>query len=83
MPSIACLKQQRKDEWIHHFVLVKTEEKYDLEDDASNQAQKDLDSAFKIKFETGSENKFALSLKEKGYLNVDNFNIVQPEGKVS
>ena len=83
MPSIACLKQEREDEWIHYFVLVKPEEIFELEDDASDQSQEDLEEAFRIKFETNSEEKFALSLKNKGYLNVNDFKIVQPENRIS
>lgn len=83
MPSIACLKQERENEWIHHFVLVQPEEGYELEDDASAQAQEDLDTAFKLKFETNSEEKFALSLKSKGYVNVNDFKIVQSEDRIS
>ncbi len=77
MPSVACLKQQQND-WIHHFVLVKLDQKYELEDEASIQATKDLDSAFKIKYQSGSEEKMATYLKDIGYIKVDDFNIVRP-----
>jgi hypothetical protein len=76
MPSLACLKQIRKDEWKYHFVLVKPESVYTDEDEATNEADKDISSSYVIKETGGTDADLAMSLKSKGYLNVDNYNIV-------
>ena len=76
MPSLACLKQIRKDAWKYHFVLVKPESVYTEEDDATNEAEKDFSEAYAVKEAGGTDADLAMSLKRKGYLNVDNYNVV-------
>ena len=76
MPSLACLKQIRNDEWKYHFVLVKPESVYADEDDAVNEAEKDISESYVVKEAGGTDADLAMSLKSKGYLNVDNYNIV-------
>ena len=76
MPSLACLKQTRKDEWKYHFVLVKPESIYSEESDATTEAEDDISDAYAVKEEGGTDADLAVSLRSKGYLNVDNYNIV-------
>lgn len=76
MPSLACLKQIRKDEWKYHFVLVKPESIYTDEDEATNEAEKDISDSYVVKEMGGTDADLAMSLKSRGYLNVDNYNIV-------
>ena len=76
VPSLACLKQIRKDEWKYHFVLVKPESVYAEEDAATNEAEKDISEAYVVKEAGGTDADLAMSLKSKGYLNVGNYNIV-------
>ena len=42
MPSLACLKQTQNDEWIYHFVLVKPENIFPVEDQAVAEAENDI-----------------------------------------
>lgn len=76
-PSIACLKEITLDEWKYHFVLVNSNEIYIEEDDASSRAKEDLEAAFLHKEQTGSDYAVAEHLKSKGYLSVNDFNIVK------
>ena len=76
MPSLACLKQTRKDEWKYHFVLVKPESIYSEESDATTEAEDDISDAYAVKEKGGTDADLAVSLRSKGYLNVDNYNIV-------
>ena len=75
MPSLACLKQIIKDEWKYHFVLIKPESIYAEEDNATNEAEKDISESYVVKEHGGTDADLAMSLKSKGYLNVDNYNI--------
>ncbi len=76
VPSLACLKQTRKDEWKYHFVLVKPESIHTDEDGATNEAEKDISDSYVIKESGGTDAELAMSLKAKGYLSVDNYDIV-------
>ena len=76
MPSLANLKQTQKDEWEYHFVLVKPDSVHSKEDLATAEAENDISEAYKVKSAGGSSAELALELKQKGYLSVDNFNIV-------
>ena len=75
MPSLACLKQVRKDEWKYHFVLVKPESLHSDEDEATNEAEKDISSSYAIKEKGRTDAELAMSLKNKGYVSVDNYKI--------
>ena len=77
MPSIACLKGSMETGWKYHFVLVKSDINYQKEQEAILHATKDLDYAFEQKQMVGSDHAVADSLKSKGYLSVENFNIVK------
>ena len=76
MPSLACLKQIRKDEWKYHFVLVKPESVYTDEDEATKEAEKDIFDSYVVRQAGGTDAELAMSLKNKGYLYVENYNIV-------
>lgn len=75
-PSIACLKRDR-DSWDYHFVLVKPEEVFDDPERATSTATADLNDAFSNKDEAGSDEAVALFLSERGYLAVEDFEIVE------
>ena len=76
MPSLACLKQIRKDEWRYHFVLVKLESLHEDKDEATNEAEMDISNSYVIKEAGGTDAELAMSLKNKGYVSVDNYKIV-------
>jgi len=76
MPSLACLKQIRKDEWKYHFVLVKPESVHLDENEATNEAERDISHSYVIKEAGGTDAELAMSLKGKGYVSIDNYNIV-------
>jgi len=76
IPSLACLKQTQNDEWIYHFVLVKPENIFSVEDQAVAEAENDIAEAYKVKHIGGTDAELAMELKQRGYLSVDNFNIV-------
>ena len=76
MPSIACLKLMRSGEWIYHFVLVNPNQALPDEDQAVIQAGEDLSVAFKLKNRRDMDAAVAMDLKSKGYVSVDDFNIV-------
>ena len=77
MPSIACLKGSMETGWKYHFVLVKSDINYQKEQEAILHATKDLDYDLEQKQMVGSDQAVADSLKSKGYLSVENFNIVK------
>lgn len=76
MPSIACLKLMQSGEWIYHFVLVNPNQVLPEEDQAVIQAGEDLSVAFELKNERGMDAAVAMDLTSKGYVSVDDFNIV-------
>jgi len=73
MSSVICYKQITPDEWRDHFCLVNPTQYFDKEDDASLQATSDLDEATTLKSFSGLDSEFAMSLKDKGYANVESF----------
>jgi hypothetical protein len=83
VPSIACLKLVKKNEWDYHFVLVKPHENHLEENQASLQAEKDLEIAFARKHQTGSDYAVAESLKAQGYVNVEGFKIVKDQSPLA
>jgi hypothetical protein len=76
MPSLACLKQIRKDEWKYHFVLVKPESVHFEDNQATAEAENDISEAYNVKDTGGSDVELAMILKIKGYFSVDDYNIV-------
>ena len=73
IPSIACVQEPLMK---YQFVIVHPEKQYAEKDQAAEQAELDLDEAFKIKESAGTEESLALALKEKGYVNLENFKII-------
>ncbi len=76
VPSIACLKEVRPDQWQYHFVLVRPRQVLADEDAASAQARQDLVFAFGQGEQAASE-RVAEALKSLGYVSVDDFRVVQ------
>jgi hypothetical protein len=73
LPSVICYEQVATDEWRDHFCLVNPTQCFDSEDEASAMAGKDLNHAAAMKSASGSDADFAMSLKNKGYVNVEGF----------
>jgi hypothetical protein len=76
MPSIACLKLMQSGAWNYHFVLVNPNQVLPEEDQAVIQAGEDLSVAFEEKNKRGMDAAVAMDLKSKGYVSVDDFNVV-------
>jgi hypothetical protein len=75
MPSIACLKQVRPDDWKYHFVLVRPEDLHTEEDPAVAEATRDLNTAFASRSQ--GDIAIAQSLKDAGYVSVEDFHVVE------
>ena len=76
LPSIACLEQWRPDEWRYHFVLVKTEADCVTETEAVLESEGDLDKAF---CGGPAPERLAESLRNLGYVRVDDFKVIDKE----
>ena len=76
MPSIACHKQITINKWEYHFVLVNPQNIHRKEEPAVLLAEKDLQSAFEQKQQSGSDTAIGQFLKDKGYISVSDFKIV-------
>jgi hypothetical protein len=68
-----CYAQNGHDEWREHFCLVNPMRRFDVEDEATAQAEADLNEAAAAKAANGSDAAFALALKNKGYVSVEGF----------
>ena len=77
VPSIACFKEIRPEEWDYYYVLVNPQKIFDKENEAGAQAEKDLNNSFQHKEQIGSDYAVAEYLKKAGYLNVENFKIIK------
>ncbi len=73
VPSAICYEQIAPGEWRDHFCLVNPSHCFDEEDEASAHAETDLNAAAGLKSTGGSDADFAMSLKDKGYVKVDDF----------
>ena len=73
IPSAICYEQIAPDKWRDHFCLVNPTQFFDAEDEASAQAEADLNDAGALKSAGGSDADFAMSLKQKGYVKVEDF----------
>jgi hypothetical protein len=73
MPSAICYEQFAPDKWRDHFCLVNPTRCFDTEDEASAQAEADLNDASALKSPGGSDADFAMCLKQKGYVKVEDF----------
>ena len=74
VPSVACLKRGGDDE-NYHYMLVRPEKPCEGEDQASKVAHQDLDSAAAERDRVGTAAAFATSLREAGYVRLDDFHI--------
>lgn len=75
VPSILCYEQSSPGKWSEDFVLAKPSEPHDGEDEAVRSAAKDLNMAYTVKQEGGSDAEFAFRLKDIGYVKVKGFRI--------
>ncbi len=75
LPSVACFKHVNVDEWEYHFVLVRPDEGYPVEDEAVTVAESNLEDAFLDRELRGSDFAVAEYLRGKGYLRVRGFKI--------
>jgi len=73
MPSAISHEQVSPGEWREHFCLVNPTQCFDHEDDASARAESDLNAAAALRSTGGSDADFAMSLKDKGYVKVEDF----------
>jgi len=73
MPSTICHEQIAPGEWREHFCLVNPSSLFDDEDAASGRAEADLNAAAAAKAAGGSDADFAMSLRDKGYVQLDDF----------
>jgi len=78
MPSIACLRDAGESAE-YQFVLVKPDAVLDNTDRANEIATEDLNAAFSTKISTGFDEAVAMSLRKRGYVKVDDFNVVDSE----
>jgi hypothetical protein len=78
MPSIACLRGGG-DASEYHFVLVKPEAVLNSPDRANAIAAEDLNAAFSTNGSTGHDEALAMFLRERGYVRVDDFNVVDTQ----
>ncbi len=72
MPSAICHEQIALGEWREHFCLVNPSELFDKEDDATGRAEIDLGAAA-AKASGGTDADFAMSLRGRGYVKLDDF----------
>ena len=75
VPSIACLRDGG-DSSEYHLVLVKPDTVLDSPDLANAIATEDLNAAFSTKTSAGYDEALAMFLRERGYVRVDDFNVV-------
>ena len=72
-PSAVCYEQIAQDDWREHFCLANPTQLFDTADEATAQTETDLQEAAARKAAGGTDADFAMTLKKKGYLAVDNF----------
>lgn len=77
VPSIACLKQARPNEWEYHFVIARPEDVHDQEHAAVAEAAKDLERAFESRGSGMGDMAVAQSLRSAGYVSVEGFQVVE------
>ena len=73
MPSVICYKAVGDGQWQDHFCLVNPNRCFEDQDAASAAAEVDLVEAQSAKVKGQSDAAFALSLREKGYVNAEGF----------
>lgn len=78
VPSVACLKRAG-DEEHYHYMLVRPEDPCEGEDQASELAHRDLDTAASEGDRVGTATAFATSLRQAGYVRLDDFQIAESD----
>ena len=73
MPSALCYRQTSSENWQEHFCLVNPTQCFEIEDEATSLAELDLNEAFSVKANSGSDFDLAEVLKNKGYVKIDDF----------
>ena len=73
LPSAICYQQVAPGQWNDYFCLVNPTCHFANEDDASAMAEADLAEASAVKCREGSDAVFAMALKNKGYVKVEDF----------
>lgn len=73
MPSVICHEQIAPDRWVDYFCLVNPTCQTGSEDEASSIAETDLEGAFALRSQGGSDQDIAGFLRGKGYVRVDGF----------
>jgi len=78
-PSLLCKKQISETDWRDHFVLANPQKPCADEASAIAIAEADLAEAFEKKRNGGTDADLAMSLRSKGYMNVEGFRVIQEE----
>ena len=78
-PSLLCQKQISETDWRDHFVLANPQKPCGDEASAVAIAEADLEEAFERKENGGTDADLAMSLKSKGYMNVEGFRVIKEE----
>ena len=73
MPSAICHEQIAPGEWCEYFCLVNPTTFFDEEEAAAICAETDLNAAAAAKSSGGTDTDFAMSLRDKGYVKLDDF----------
>lgn len=73
MPSTICHEQIAPDQWREHFCLVNPAALFDGEDEAAARAEADLSAAAVAKSAGGTDADFAMNLRDRGYVKLDDF----------
>ncbi len=74
VPSIACLGQMPDGKWNGLFMLINPKQCVPGEEMALRISSGDLDQAFELKDQGGSDDDVAMALKQRGYINNPDFN---------
>ncbi len=73
VPSVICYEQIALNKWCDCFCLVNPSRRFGTENEASAHAETDLNAAGSLKSAGAPDTVFAMVLKDKGYVMVDNF----------
>src|SRR5438045_2637009 len=65
MPSALCYQRTSAEQWVEHFCLVNPTCHVTTEEEASAAAQRDLDGAFAVKAQGGSDREVAEFLRSR------------------
>ncbi len=73
-PSLMCKKLTSSDTWENYYCLVKAEAYFEQEEDATKEANNDLEAA---KSSSSNPIEFAKILHEKSYAKLDDFKLAE------